>query len=46
MTQDQVKREFAEELISYTNTCLRIVYTLFKGDPMKEAGEIPHLFLS
>ncbi|RVW98817.1 Glutathione S-transferase L3 [Vitis vinifera] len=32
------KREFAEELISYTDTFIRIVYTSFKGDPAKEVG--------
>ncbi|CBI32630.3 unnamed protein product, partial [Vitis vinifera] len=32
------KREFAEELISYTDTFNRILYTSLKGDPTKEVG--------
>uniref|UniRef100_A0A5B6YSR8 glutathione transferase n=1 Tax=Davidia involucrata TaxID=16924 RepID=A0A5B6YSR8_DAVIN len=38
LPDDPAKREFAEELISYTDTCIRVVYTSFKGDPVKEVG--------
>uniref|UniRef100_A0A7N2R8D8 Glutathione S-transferase n=1 Tax=Quercus lobata TaxID=97700 RepID=A0A7N2R8D8_QUELO len=32
------KKEFAEELIAYTDTFNKTVYTSFKGDTVKEAG--------
>ncbi|KAL8217009.1 hypothetical protein R6Q57_023846 [Mikania cordata] len=32
------KREFAEELLAYTDTFCKIVYSSFKGDVVKEAG--------
>ncbi|KAK3000720.1 hypothetical protein RJ639_021641, partial [Escallonia herrerae] len=35
---DPTKKEFAEELLSYTNTLNSGVYTSFKGDPVKEVG--------
>lgn len=38
--QDPLKQQFAEELLAYTDTFNKIVYTSFKGDPVKEAGEI------
>jgi len=38
LPDDPVKREFAEELISYIDTCLGIVYGSFRKDPVKEAG--------
>lgn len=37
--KDPVKREFAEELLSYTDTMVGTVFSSFKGDPTKEAGE-------
>ncbi|KAL9336591.1 hypothetical protein Peur_071079 [Populus x canadensis] len=36
--KDPAKKEFAEELFSYTDTFNRTVFTSFKGDPAKEAG--------
>lgn len=42
--QDPAKREFAEELISYTDKWTATVYTSFKGDPVKEAGESFYFF--
>lgn len=38
--QDPLKQQFAEELLAYTDTFNKIVYTSFKGDAAKEAGEI------
>ncbi|KAK9985413.1 hypothetical protein SO802_030364 [Lithocarpus litseifolius] len=35
---DPVKKEFAEELITYSDTFNKIVFTSFKGDTVKEAG--------
>ncbi|XP_031269204.1 glutathione S-transferase L3-like [Pistacia vera] len=32
------KKKFGEELLSYTDTFNRDVYTSFKGDPVKQAG--------
>ncbi|CAK9164760.1 unnamed protein product [Ilex paraguariensis] len=38
LPDDPAKKEFAEELISYSDTFLKGVYTSFKGDAVKEAG--------
>ncbi|KAK0585740.1 hypothetical protein LWI29_033369 [Acer saccharum] len=38
LPNDPAKREFAEELFTYTDTFTRNVFTSFKGDPIKEAG--------
>ncbi|KAI5560908.1 hypothetical protein POPTR_016G083500v4 [Populus trichocarpa] len=38
LPEDPAKKEFAEELFSYTDTFNRTVFTSFKGDPAKEAG--------
>ncbi|XP_059667741.1 glutathione S-transferase L3-like [Cornus florida] len=38
LPNDPAKQKFAEELFSYTDTFMRVVYTSFKGDPVKEAG--------
>ncbi|KAG6697173.1 hypothetical protein I3842_09G186000 [Carya illinoinensis] len=38
LPEDPAKREFAEELITYTDTFNKTVYTSFKGDTVKEAG--------
>jgi len=38
LPDDPAKREFAEELFSYTDTFTKVVYTSFKGDPVKEVG--------
>ncbi|KAJ0089257.1 hypothetical protein Patl1_31996 [Pistacia atlantica] len=35
---DPEKKKFGEELLSYTDTFNRDVYTSFKGDPVKQAG--------
>ncbi|KAK4583450.1 hypothetical protein RGQ29_026257 [Quercus rubra] len=35
---DPAKKEFAEELITYSDTFNKIVFTSFKGDTVKEAG--------
>lgn len=45
MLQDPAKKEFAEELFSYTDKFNGTVYTAFKGDLAKEAGKI-QIFLS
>lgn len=39
VNQDPAKREFAKELIAYTNKWTSIVFGSFKGDPVKEAGK-------
>ncbi|KAB1223931.1 Glutathione S-transferase L1 [Morella rubra] len=36
LPNDPAKREFAEELIAYTDTFNKTVFTSFKGDPVKE----------
>ncbi|KAJ9184213.1 hypothetical protein P3X46_003961 [Hevea brasiliensis] len=38
LPDDPAKREFAEELLAYSDTFNKIVFTSFKGDPAKEAG--------
>ncbi|XP_062168115.1 glutathione S-transferase L3-like [Alnus glutinosa] len=38
LPNDPAKKEFAEELIAYTDTFNRTVFTSFKGDTVKEAG--------
>ncbi|XP_058215745.1 glutathione S-transferase L3-like [Rhododendron vialii] len=38
LPNDPLKQQFAEELLAYTDTLNKIVYTSFKGDPAKEAG--------
>ncbi|KAG2690386.1 hypothetical protein I3760_09G184100 [Carya illinoinensis] len=38
LLDDPAKREFAEELIAYTDTFNKTVFTSFKGDTVKEAG--------
>ncbi|KAK4834692.1 hypothetical protein QYF36_026938 [Acer negundo] len=38
LPNDPAKKEFAEELFTYTDTFTRDVFTSFKGDPIKEAG--------
>ncbi|KAK4583448.1 hypothetical protein RGQ29_026255 [Quercus rubra] len=38
LPDDPAKKEFAEELIAYTDTFNKTVYTSFKGDTVKEAG--------
>ncbi|XP_021666858.2 glutathione S-transferase L3 isoform X1 [Hevea brasiliensis] len=38
LPEDPAKREFAEELLAYSDTFNKIVFTSFKGDPTKEAG--------
>ncbi|KAB1202880.1 Glutathione S-transferase L1 [Morella rubra] len=43
---DPSKREFAEDLIVYTGTFTKIVYTSFKGDPIKEVGKLYKLHQS
>ncbi|KAL7195422.1 hypothetical protein ACSBR1_035614 [Camellia fascicularis] len=36
--KDPAKQQFAEELLSYSDTFNKTVYTSFKGDTVKEAG--------
>ncbi|XP_059667743.1 glutathione S-transferase L3-like isoform X2 [Cornus florida] len=36
--KDPAKRKFAEELLSYTDTFNKVVFTSFKGNPVKEVG--------
>ena len=36
---DPAKKEFADELINYSDTFNKIVFTSFKGDTVKEAGK-------
>ncbi|XP_030970949.1 glutathione S-transferase L3-like [Quercus lobata] len=36
--RDSAKKEFAEELLTYSDTFNKIVFTSFKGDTVKEAG--------
>ncbi|XP_052172640.1 glutathione S-transferase L3-like isoform X2 [Diospyros lotus] len=36
--KDPVKHKFAEELLSYSDTMSKIVFSSFKGDPVKEVG--------
>ncbi|KAK3012951.1 hypothetical protein RJ639_008988, partial [Escallonia herrerae] len=43
MTQDPTKKEFAEKLLSYTNTLNSIVYASFKGDPVCMIETIVHI---
>ncbi|KAK3012953.1 hypothetical protein RJ639_008990 [Escallonia herrerae] len=44
LPEDPTTREFAEELLSYTNTLNSIVYPSFKGGPGKEVdGAFDHL---
>ncbi|KAI7750901.1 hypothetical protein M8C21_024902 [Ambrosia artemisiifolia] len=38
LPNDPAKREFAEELLTYTDTFNKTVYSSFKGDVVKEAG--------
>ncbi|CAK9166981.1 unnamed protein product [Ilex paraguariensis] len=38
LPDDPAKKEFAEELISYSDTFVKGVFTSFKGDAVKEAG--------
>ncbi|XP_043815565.1 glutathione S-transferase L3 isoform X1 [Manihot esculenta] len=38
LPDDPAKKEYAEELFVYTDTFNKIVFTSFKGDPVKEAG--------
>ncbi|XP_024985405.1 glutathione S-transferase L3-like [Cynara cardunculus var. scolymus] len=38
LPQEAAKREFAEDLLAYTNTFIATAYASFKGDPAKEAG--------
>ncbi|KAB1223934.1 Glutathione S-transferase L3 [Morella rubra] len=40
LPNDPAKREFAEELIAYTDTFIKTVFTSFKGDPVKEVGPV------
>ncbi|XP_047338108.1 glutathione S-transferase L3-like [Impatiens glandulifera] len=40
LPDDPVKLEFAEELLTYTDTTNRIVYTSFKGGPTDELGGV------
>ncbi|KAI8556449.1 hypothetical protein RHMOL_Rhmol05G0253900 [Rhododendron molle] len=35
---DPSKQQFAEELLEYTNTFNKTMFTYFKGDPVKETG--------
>ncbi|XP_041026715.1 glutathione S-transferase L3-like isoform X1 [Juglans microcarpa x Juglans regia] len=37
---DPAKKEFAEELIAYTDTFTKTVFSSFKGDPIKESGPV------
>ena len=34
-----MKHKFAEELLSYSDIMSKIVFSSFKGDPVKEVGE-------
>ncbi|KAM4078146.1 hypothetical protein ACB094_09G015100 [Castanea mollissima] len=38
LPNDHAKKQFAEDLIAYTDTFNKTVYTSFKGDTVKEAG--------
>ncbi|KAI8556444.1 hypothetical protein RHMOL_Rhmol05G0253800 [Rhododendron molle] len=38
LPNDPSKRQFAEELLEYTDTFNKTVFTSFKGDPVKETG--------
>ncbi|KAK4583455.1 hypothetical protein RGQ29_026260 [Quercus rubra] len=38
LPDDPAKKEFADELINYSDTFNKIVFTSFKGDTVKEAG--------
>ncbi|XP_059667742.1 glutathione S-transferase L3-like isoform X1 [Cornus florida] len=38
LPDDPAKRKFAEELLSYTDTFNKVVFTSFKGNPVKEVG--------
>ncbi|KAG5550028.1 hypothetical protein RHGRI_015108 [Rhododendron griersonianum] len=38
LPNDPLKQQFAEELLAYTDTLNKIVYTSFKGDAANEAG--------
>ncbi|XP_052172641.1 glutathione S-transferase L3-like isoform X3 [Diospyros lotus] len=38
LPNDPVKHKFAEELLSYSDTMSKIVFSSFKGDPVKEVG--------
>ncbi|XP_028091881.1 glutathione S-transferase L3-like [Camellia sinensis] len=38
LPNDPAKQQFAEELLSYSDTFNKTVYTSFKGDTVKEAG--------
>lgn len=44
--QDPAKLKFADEIIAYLDTFLKNVFTSFKGDPVKEAGQSFSGFLS
>jgi len=35
---DPAKQKFAEEMLSYVDTFTKVVFTSFKGDPVKEVG--------
>jgi len=37
---DPSKQQFSEELIAYTDTFNKTVFTSFKGDPVKETGSV------
>ncbi|KAL3825944.1 hypothetical protein ACJIZ3_021973 [Penstemon smallii] len=38
LPDDPAKQTFAEELLAYSDTFLKNVFTSFKGDPIKQAG--------
>uniref|UniRef100_A0A2N9IKH3 glutathione transferase n=1 Tax=Fagus sylvatica TaxID=28930 RepID=A0A2N9IKH3_FAGSY len=38
LPHDHAKKEFAEELLAYSDTFTKTVHTSFKGDTLKEAG--------
>lgn len=44
MLQVPAKQNFAEELVAYCGTFINIVSTSFKGDPVKEAGELVEFY--
>ncbi|XP_059667744.1 glutathione S-transferase L3-like [Cornus florida] len=38
LPEDPIKLEFANELLSYTDTCNKAIFSAFKGDAPKEVG--------
>ncbi|KAF5953847.1 hypothetical protein HYC85_006703 [Camellia sinensis] len=40
LPNDPAKRQFAEEMLSYSDTVNKTVFTSFKGDPAKETGGV------